>query len=95
LVISRDDGTSWQLLSQPRAFPVFSLAATTDGQVVMIGTGYALLRSEDGGRSWTTLPFPDAPFAIALSPDGSRIAVVTKPTDFYRSDDAGRSWPAP
>lgn len=95
LVVSRDGGRTWQLLSQPPSFPVFSLAATTDGRVVVLGTGDALLRSEDGGTSWTALPFTNAPFAIALSPDGSTIAVVTKTTDFYRSDDAGRSWPGP
>lgn len=38
---------------------------------------------------------PSPAFAIALSDDGRTMAVMTRATDFYRSDDGGRTWPGP
>jgi photosystem II stability/assembly factor-like uncharacterized protein len=92
---SGDGGRTWQALSQPEAYPTFGLAATPDGKIVVLGASDALLWSEDGGRSWSTIPLPDTPFAIAMSSDGQTIAVVTKSTDLYRSEDGGRTWPGP
>jgi photosystem II stability/assembly factor-like uncharacterized protein len=92
---STDEGGTWQSISQPEAFPVFSLAATPDGRTVLLGTANALLRSDDGGATWSQIPFPDSPFAIAVSPDGRTIALVTKSTEFFRSEDGGRTWPGP
>ena len=92
---SSDEDRTWQVISQREAFPTFSLAATPDGRTVLLGTANGLMRSDDGGASWSTVPFPGSPFAIAVSPDGRTIALITKWTDFYRSDDGGPTWPGP
>jgi photosystem II stability/assembly factor-like uncharacterized protein len=94
-VRSADGGRSWRAISEPEAYPTNSIAATPDGRIVVLGTANALLRSEDGGASWAHISFPGSPFAIALSADGQTIALVTQSTDFYRSNDGGRTWPGP
>lgn len=94
-VRSADGGRTWRAISEPEAYPTNSIAATPDGRIVVLGTADALLRSDDGGATWTRIPLPDSPFAIALSGDGRTIALVTQSTDFYRSEDGGRTWPGP
>jgi photosystem II stability/assembly factor-like uncharacterized protein len=92
---SADGGRTWSPVSQPEAFPTYSIAATKDGRVVALGVSDGLLRSEDGGATWTTIALPGPAFGIALSDDGQTMAVVTRTTDVYRSDDGGRTWPGP
>lgn len=92
---STDGGRAWSPVSQPEAFPTYSIAATEDGRVVALGISDGLLRSEDAGATWTTIPLPGPVFAIALSDDGRTIAAVTRTTDFFRSEDGGRTWPGP
>jgi photosystem II stability/assembly factor-like uncharacterized protein len=92
---SIDGGRTWIAVSQPEAFPTYALAATPDGRVVALGVSDGMLRSEDGGSTWATIELPSPAFAITLADDGRTTAVVTKATDFYRSNDGGRSWPGP
>lgn len=92
---SADSGRTWSAVSQPEAFPTYSIAATQDGRVVALGVADGLLRSEDGGATWRGITLPDPAFAIALSDDSRTIGVVTRTTGFYRSDDGGRTWSGP
>lgn len=94
-VRSTDGGRAWSTISRPEAFPTYTIAATPDGQVIALGESSGLLRSEDGGATWSAIKLPGPAFAIALSDDGRTMAVVTSSTDFYRSGDAGRTWPGP
>ena len=92
---SADGGRTWTAVSQPEAYPTFSIAATTDGRVVALGASDGLLRSGDGGATWTAINLPSPALAIALSEDGQTMAVVTRTTDFYRSNDGGTTWAGP
>ena len=72
-----------------------SLAATTNGAILVAGGPDGLRRSDDGGRTWKNPGFNGDPFAVAISSDGRTVAVVTRKADFYRSDDGGSTWVRP
>ena len=95
LAASDDGGRSWTTLSVPETFPMTALAATTDGRIVYAGSPEALSRSEDGGVTWSPTGYRGSAFAIATTPDGRTVAVVSRETEFFRSDDGGATWPGP
>lgn len=92
LAASDDGGRTWRSVSTPELYPIASLAATTDGAVLVAGGPDGLARSDDGGASWSRLPFDAEPAAIAVTAGGRTIAVVARSTDYFRSDDGGSTW---
>ncbi len=103
---SLDAGRNWKKVQEdnilfpvavatPELYPIASLAATSDGSVLVAGGPDGLARSDDGGTSWSTLAFEGEPAAIAVAAGGRTIALVTRTTNLFRSDDGGRSWPGP
>jgi len=92
---SDDGGRTWAAIGSPDLFPLASLAATPDGSVLVAGGPDGLARSDDGGMTWRMLAFQGEPASVAVARGGSTIAVVTRSTEFYRSDDGGSSWPGP
>lgn len=95
LASSDDGGRTWRSVDTPELYPIASLAATSDGSVLVAGGPDGLARSDDGGASWSKLGFEGQPFAVAVTGGGRTIAVVTRSTEFFRSDDDGRTWPSP
>lgn len=95
LVTSADGGRTWDRRATPALYPMASLAASGDGAVLVAGGPSGLARSSDGGRTWSELPFAGQPAAVAVASDGRTVAVVTRTTEFYRSDDGGSTWPGP
>lgn len=95
LASSDDGGRTWRAVVTPELYPIASIAATTDGSVLVAGGPGGLARSDDGGATWSMLPFDGEPAAIAVTAGGETIAVVTRTTEFLRSDDGGRTWPGP
>lgn len=95
LSASDDGGRTWTALAAPPTFPMTAFAASADGSVLYAGASDGLFRSADGGRSWTNTAYADSAFAIAVSPDGQTVAVVSRETEFYRSADGGATWPGP
>lgn len=76
------------------------LAAPNDSVVWASGSGGVLVRSVDGGRSWTTrrLPGADSLFLVDVSAFDARTAIVLG-TSFngglakiFRTDDGGATW---
>ena len=55
---SPDGSRTWTPVSQPAAYPTYSIAATPDGRVVALGASDGLLRSDDGGATWTMMELP-------------------------------------
>jgi len=95
LAASDDGGRTWRGMTTPEIYQIASLAATADGAVLVAAGLDGLARSDDGGASWSRLPFEDDPAAIAVTAGGQTIALVTRSTEFFRSDDGGRTWPGP
>ncbi len=102
LYYSNDGGESWALsyAGLPNDATVDNLAVHPhDDDVVFAayyrgaGTG-GLIRSIDGGRSWTPLPVPGDPSlrALSISPSNPEILYVGGLGGVWRSDDAGAGW---
>ncbi len=92
---SDDGGRTWQPVADPKLYPVTGLAATPDGSVLVASGPDAVARSVDGGASWSRLPFEGQPAVVAVADGGRSIALVTRSTEFFRSDDGGETWPGP
>ena len=95
LVQSLDGGRTWATLGTPPTSPMTSLAATPDGRTIYAGAPDGLFRSDDGGRSWFSTGYRGSVFAVATTPDGETVAVVSQQSEFFRSPDRGATWPAP
>ncbi|MEO7295007.1 MAG: YCF48-related protein [Candidatus Limnocylindria bacterium] len=95
LVRSRDAGESWEPMTYPGA-PLATLAAAEDGSALYAATSAGLRRSTDEGSTWSDTGFAGQALAVAVSPSNpDQVAVVDPDTRFYRSSDAGATWPGP
>ena len=63
-------------------------------EVVYAGArGSGVWRSDDGGRLWERLEFPQQDvFSVAVSPVDGAVYAGCEPSMLFRSDDGGRSW---
>jgi photosystem II stability/assembly factor-like uncharacterized protein len=95
LASSDDGGRTWRDIASPELYPIASLTATADGSVLVAGGPDGIARSDNGGASWSKLPFDGQPAVIAVTDGGRTIAVVTRSTEFFRTDDGGQTWPGP
>ena len=95
LSVSEDGGRTWTTLGSPPTYPMTGFAASADGSVVYAGATDGLFRSSDGGRSWSKTGYSGSAFAVATSPDGQTVALVSRQTEFFRSSDGGSTWPGP
>jgi photosystem II stability/assembly factor-like uncharacterized protein len=95
LVTSTDGGRTWATMGLPPTYPMTTLAATADGRLIFAGSPDGLFRSSDGGRTWAATGYRGSAFAVATTPDGQVVAVVSRETEFFRSPDSGNSWPGP
>lgn len=95
LTTSSDGGRTWTPLGMPPTYPMSGLAASADGEIIYAGASDGLFRSGDGGRSWTKTGLAGSALALATSPDGAIVVVVSRGTDFFRSPDGGATWPGP
>lgn len=75
-------GNTWRQLSTSAETPTGAVATNSDGQVVLLETGRSLLRSGDGGKTWSSLQHtfpvtsPARVTAIVLNPANSREVFV-------------------
>jgi photosystem II stability/assembly factor-like uncharacterized protein len=85
------DGRAWttvSLLGEVDFHRLTAAGSTVLGVAAHDGT---LLRSTDGGTTWTTMTNPGL-FDLALDPDQPTRAVATTQTGPIASDDTGASW---
>lgn len=91
---STDFGARW---TEVRSGSVlFPLAVLDGSETTLLGVDASgLIRSSDGGRSWSALATPPTfPMTgLAATPDG-RTIYAGSPDGLFRSDDGGLSWSA-
>lgn len=87
-LLTSDEGTSWEPVDQQ--IPVFNLAATPQGSIVLATTEKGLHRSQDDGMTWTAVP--DAPLLMLTALSGGKAAGVTPEGQIHTSVDAGLTW---
>jgi photosystem II stability/assembly factor-like uncharacterized protein len=104
ILATDDDGEHWQRLGPRNGIHSDGIVRTlvthpTSQEVVFAGTDKGLLRSEDGGHSWTSMGGPmqsSTVWSVAFDPQ--RPATIFAGTGtpsipkIFRSRDAGESW---
>lgn len=95
LITSADGGRTWASLATPPTYPMTALVAADGGQVLYAGSPSGLYRSDDGGRSWRATAYQGSVMALATAAAGKVLAIVDQETRFFRSEDAGATFPGP
>jgi photosystem II stability/assembly factor-like uncharacterized protein len=99
LVLRSDDGGAtfvrldWRLSQEPCGAPIVAVAFPTDQRGYLVRTDGSVLRTDDGGVTWsarTPLIAPEPTAAAFVSPD---VGVVTSASGLiYRTADGGATW---
>ena len=98
LIRSVDYGETWKLAGQRISF-VFSVAVDPRNRDVVYlgGLGGVVLKSTDGGRTWTPsssgLPRLNI-ISLAVNPDTGWIHAAVEEGPIYLSEDGGQTWKA-
>jgi len=101
VAVAIESPTGWTLEEEARGSGAQCLAVDPGAPtLIYIGTeGHGVLRSTDGGRSWTpagSFRLTDV-YSLAVSPSERRrgrgvVLAGTEPSALFRSDDGGTTW---
>lgn len=92
-----DGGKTWEPLSDrmanPRGLHLYGVRAIDDKRLVVVGEQGLVLRSEDGGASFSAVPSPykGSFFGLVRTPGGTLVAYGLRGSA-YRSTDSGMRW---
>lgn len=91
LAVSTDGGAAWKGVVQAS---VMGLAVNPNRPELVLASGPGVLRSADGGRTWTqALELSAGTGPVAWSPSNPQIAyVVGLDRSLWRSGDGGKTW---
>jgi photosystem II stability/assembly factor-like uncharacterized protein len=93
LARSTDGGQTWQVTSPAPSLDVKSLAVIPGNpSVLLAGTDIRLLRSDDGGSTWSTRFVNDSVTSVVADPGSPGTAYYADGSGLYKSTDAGKSW---
>ncbi len=90
---TNDGGKSWQAVAEFAGDLHFNaLAGGADGKLFLVGESGMILRSEDAGRSWTTLttPYKGSYFGVLRVAETSWLAFGLRGNAFRSNDNGGR-----
>jgi hypothetical protein len=91
LLVSHDAGLTWETLSDA---DIRALSVSRASPRLLFGlTPTAVVRSADGGASWTEVAFTNgSPLSVELDPANGQVAFIGSTTGLFRSTDAGLTW---
>ena len=70
--------------------------ALTNPQVIYAGTGRGILKTMNGGLTWTKTAFPETSVRVVhVSPNNHEIVYVGTDNGIYKSTDGGENWTEP
>lgn len=93
--ISEDGGDTWTPLSVGSFIVTWTdVAMSANGQKIVASTNFGLYISSDGGATWSEKgPVPSTGWqSVAVSDDGTKIAVGMVFGSIYTSSDGGDNW---
>ena len=94
-LVSDDEAKSWKAVATPVNRTLTSVAFNDDKLGVAVGHGGTLVRTEDGGNSWTAVPMDDAfgesLLGVTALGDG-KFAAYGAFGMYFDSQDGGKSW---
>ncbi len=97
IVISNDDGLTWQKLSNDSTNLMFNenigeYAINNDIIVVQVGDTYKLYRSTDLGKTWKEIEEVESNYIVKSLINYRENFFVITTSGFYYSKDAGETW---
>lgn len=94
LYLSQDTGKTWSMVGDtiPIDAGFSSFPQVIDAQNFLVGVSNQILRSADGGASWTTVSKVGGWNPPAQTPDGSIYWQIENYAGVMRSDDQGLTW---
>ncbi len=100
LTYSADSGSTWQVgfagesgvFFDELHFPTATVGYASGGITTEFGSIGSVLRSNDGGASWTLLSFPHGQITAASFRDAASGVVATISSRLYATSNAGASW---
>ena len=104
IVKTADGGASWKALPLPDSRPpglpfsnAMPLAMDSQSPVTIYVSGgfpTALLKTSDGGATWSVVDSTMSFFSMAIGPQGSNTLYGANSSGIFKSTDAGLSWTA-
>ena len=95
VLVSDDAGKSWKAVGTPVVRTLTAVAFNGDKLGVAVGHGGSLVRTEDGGNTWTEVPMDEAYgeslLGVTALGDG-RFAAYGAFGQYFDSLDGGKSW---
>ena len=94
-LVSDDSGKSWKAIATPVTRTLTGVAFKDAKVGVAVGHGASVVRTDDGGGTWTHVPLPEAEPESLLGVaylGGDRFAAYGAFGMYFDSADAGKTW---
>jgi hypothetical protein len=92
---TRDGGTTWRVFFEREDAVLNSADFLSENEASIVLDEGGLLRTQDGGRTWITMPTPQGLTAVSFADSRNGVGEIwhgTQSTDLYYTDGGGKSW---